>query len=84
MNHNKTANNIALIGFSTTGKTLVARKVAEYLKWDYFDIDNEIVKVTGKSIPEIFDQNGEAEFRQWESKLLKRACEQEKAVISTS
>jgi 3-dehydroquinate synthase len=83
MNHNKRTNNIALIGFSTTGKTRVGKKVAECLKWDYIDIDDEIVKIAGKGIPEIFDQNGETEFRQLESKLLQKACEQESVVIST-
>lgn len=79
----KRIKNIALIGFSTTGKSTVAKKVAEYLNWDSIDTDNEIVKFSGKAIPEIFKKDGEAKFRQLECQVLKRACHREKVVIST-
>jgi shikimate kinase/3-dehydroquinate synthase len=83
MRRRKANNNIALIGFSATGKTVVARKVAEHLHWTFIDTDDEIVTLSGKTIPEIFKQDGEAKFRQLERKVLKQACHQEQAVIAT-
>jgi len=76
-------NNIALIGFSATGKSAVAQKISEQLGWDYLDTDNEIVKLSGKSISEIFEQDGEEKFRQMERQILKQACQREKVVIAT-
>lgn len=75
--------NIALIGFSATGKSTVARKVAEHLSWDSVDTDDEIVKLSGKTIPEIFVQDGEDRFRQFERQALKQACQRERIIIST-
>jgi len=79
----KANNNIALIGFSATGKSVVATKVAEHLNWTLIDTDDEIVKLSGKTIPEIFEQDGEDKFRQLERKVLKQACQNEHAVIAT-
>ncbi|MGD0352478.1 MAG: 3-dehydroquinate synthase [Dehalococcoidia bacterium] len=75
--------NIALIGFSATGKTVVAQKVAAHLNWTFIDADDEIVKLSGKAIPEIFKQDGEEKFRRLESQVLKQACHKEHAVIAT-
>jgi len=75
MRNRDSSNNIALIGFSGTGKSAVARKVAELLGWEYLDTDDEVVKLAGKSIPEIFEQDGEAEFRRLEHEVLKRLSE---------
>jgi 3-dehydroquinate synthase len=75
--------NIALIGFSATGKTVVAQKVAAHLNWTFIDTDDEIVKLSGKAIPEIFKQDGEDKFRRLESQVVKQVCHKEKAVIAT-
>ena len=83
MRHRKANNNIALIGFSATGKSVVAIKVAEHLNWTLIDTDDEIVKLSGKTIPEIFKQDGEDKFRQLERKVLRQACQKERAVIAT-
>jgi len=83
MRHRKANNNIALIGFSATGKSVVAIKVAEHLDWTLIDTDDEIVKLSGKTIPEIFKQDGEDKFRQLERKVLRQACQKERAVIAT-
>ena len=83
MRNRKANNNIALIGFSATGKSIVAQKVAERLNWTFIDTDDEIVKLSGKTIPEIFKQYGEDKFRQLERKVLKQACHKERAVIAT-
>jgi shikimate kinase/3-dehydroquinate synthase len=75
--------NIALIGFSATGKTVVAQKVAGCLNWTFIDTDEEIIKLSGKTITEIFKQDGEEKFRRLESQVLKQACNKQQAVIAT-
>jgi shikimate kinase/3-dehydroquinate synthase len=75
--------NIAIIGFSATGKTAVARMVADRLNWTFVDTDDEIIKLSGKNIPEIFKQDGEKKFRQFESQVLKRVFRKERRVVAT-
>jgi len=83
MRHHKTTSNIAVIGFSTTGKSAVAKKVAEQLDRDLVDTDDEVIKLSGKTIPEIFEQDGEDKFRELERQVLKQTCQREKLVIAT-
>jgi shikimate kinase/3-dehydroquinate synthase len=83
MRSRKANSNIALIGFSATGKSVIARKVAEHLHWTFTDTDDEIVSLSGKTITEVFKQDGEQKFRQLERKVLKQACSQEHVVIAT-
>ncbi len=83
MRRRKANNNIAIIGFSATGKSVIAQKVAERLNWTLVDTDDEIVKLSGKTIHEIFKQDGEDKFRQLERKILRQACHEEKVVIAT-
>ena len=54
VNEIDTDTNITLIGFSATGKSIIAREVARRLGWNCIDTDEEVVKLSGKSIPEIF------------------------------
>lgn len=63
---------IALTGFMASGKTTVGRLLAESLGCPFLDLDELIVKKTGRSIPAIFAADGEAGFR----KLEKQALEQ--------
>lgn len=74
---------IFLIGFSGTGKTAAAERVARRLGWESLDTDAEIEKLAGKSIPEIFSQDGEPRFRELESEVLRQVCSKERAVIAT-
>jgi shikimate kinase/3-dehydroquinate synthase len=83
MRRRKANSNIAIVGFSATGKSVIAQKVAECLNWTLVDTDDEIVKLSGKTIHEIFKQDGEDKFRQLEHKVLRQACHEEKAVIAT-
>ncbi|NQT48355.1 MAG: shikimate kinase, partial [Chloroflexi bacterium] len=78
----RTGSRIILIGFSTTGKSEVGRQVADYLGWELIDTDEDIVRLSGKSIDEIFAQDGEEHFRQIERQVLSGACARERAVIS--
>ena len=55
--------NICLIGYMGSGKTTVGRMLAERLDMDFEDTDELIVKNEGRSIPDIFRDEGEAYFR---------------------
>ncbi|MFO8011108.1 MAG: 3-dehydroquinate synthase [Dehalococcoidia bacterium] len=77
------SSNIILTGFSYTGKTQVAGIVAERLGWEVFDTDEQIIRLAGKSIQEIFAENGENDFRQLERRALEDACKRTHTVIST-
>lgn len=74
--------NIILIGFSFTGKSRVGREVARRLNRPFIDTDYEIVARSGKSILDIFAEEGEEGFRRRERKVLEEACSTEDAVIS--
>jgi shikimate kinase/3-dehydroquinate synthase len=80
---NRQASNIVITGFSGTGKSVVAREVAGQLGWDFIDTDAEIVKLAGKSIAEIFQQDGEGKFRELEREVIKRASRRSHKVIAT-
>jgi len=79
----KFARNIILTGFSYTGKTTVGQEVARRLGWAFIDIDDEIVRLSGKPIPEIFAQDGESRFRELEKAVLNKVCQSKDVVIST-
>jgi len=74
--------NIVITGFSATGKSLVAREVAQRLNWDFIDTDDEVVKLAGKSIDEIFRQDGEGQFRELEREVIRKTCQQRQTVIA--
>ncbi|MBA7507215.1 3-dehydroquinate synthase [subsurface metagenome] len=74
--------NIIIAGFSATGKSLVAKEVARRLNWNFIDTDAEIVKLAGKSIDEIFQQDGENRFRELEREVIRKACQQRQTVIA--
>ena len=73
---------IFLIGFMGSGKTTLGKKLAKKLNKRFIDLDEEIVKSIGMSIPEYFEQYGEIEFRKLESKLLKEQTDGN-TVVST-
>lgn len=75
--------NIVLVGMPGCGKSTVGKALAKRLSRPFFDADQEIVKRAGKSIPEIFQTEGEAGFRQIETEVLFDLCRQSGAVIAT-
>lgn len=77
------ARRIFLTGFSGTGKSTVARLVADALGRRALDTDALIEEAAGKSIAKIFSHDGEVRFRQLERDALRRAAGQEQAVVAT-
>jgi shikimate kinase len=75
--------NIILTGFMGTGKTTVGKLLAKQLKYDFVDTDELIQERAGKSIPEIFQEEGEAVFRVMESAIARELSYREGLVIST-
>lgn len=73
---------IYLIGFMGSGKSAIGRRLSFLLKIPYYDMDQEIVKKMGMSIPEIFERHGEPFFRQQEHEFLK-TFRDEWCIVST-
>jgi shikimate kinase len=64
---------LLLVGMMGAGKTTVGRLLAERLGWGYLDSDAQITRTTGRSVPEIFSEDGETAFRAEETKALTTA-----------
>lgn len=67
--------NIYLIGMMGSGKSTLGKSLSEKIQKPFIDLDSEIEKATGKSITEIFDIDGEEQFRKMETKQLKQYSE---------
>lgn len=74
---------IYIIGFMGSGKSTAGKKLASLMGWTFVDLDKNIEEFAGKSIPEIFEQDGESSFRQIEAKILRNLNSLNHTVIST-
>jgi shikimate kinase len=81
--HPRAIYNLALAGFMGTGKSSVARLACEHLQFGFLDTDELIENQTGKSITEIFAQNGEESFRALERDVVQKLAARRNTVIST-
>jgi len=75
--------NLYLTGYRCTGKTTVGRRVAEELGREFVDADDYLVRKAGKSIKEIFAEEGEQHFRDLESECLKELAAGDGLVVGT-
>jgi len=73
---------IALIGFMGTGKTTVGRALAARLGREFIELDALIEKRAGRTIAEIFRQEGEPRFRELEIEAVKDVAARQNAVIA--
>lgn len=73
---------VALAGFMGTGKSRVGWELSRALALHFVDTDKLITRVVGKSIPEVFAQEGEGYFRACEREVVGRVTRLEHAVIS--
>ena len=74
---------IILVGLSGSGKSTLARRIAGRIGWSAVDVDRNIVKAAGMSIPAIFAQLGEPAFRRLEREMLLKALERKDSIIAT-
>ena len=79
----KQMENIVLVGMPGCGKSTVGGMLAALLHKKFVDIDAEIVKQAGMSIPEIFQKSGEDGFREWETQVLTQIGKESGLVIAT-
>lgn len=75
--------NIVLIGMPGCGKTTIGAALAQRLNRPLADADELIVSLAGKSIPDIFAQDGESSFRGWETKALEALGKQSGLILAT-
>ncbi len=74
---------IVLVGLMGAGKTTIGRRLANFLAIPFRDADAEIVLAAGKSIPEIFSEHGESEFRDGERRVIARLLQSGPQVLAT-
>lgn len=75
--------NIVLIGMPGCGKSTIGSLLSQKLGRNFVDADQEIIRLAGKPIPDIFAQDGEEAFRQWETAALAQMGKQSGLVIAT-
>lgn len=75
--------NLILIGYRATGKTTLARLLAQRLDWEWADADVEIERRAGKPITRIFAEDGEPAFRQLEAEVIADLCGRRHVVLAT-
>lgn len=74
---------LVLVGMMGAGKTTVGRRVASRLNRQFLDSDEEIEKAAQMTIPEIFEQRGEPEFRAGETRVIARVLKDQGVVLAT-
>ncbi len=74
--------NIVLIGYRGTGKTFVGKALAKKFGRNFTDTDDLIIERAGKSIPRIFEEDGEEEFRKMEKGIVKEVSAKDNLVIA--
>ena len=73
---------IFLSGFMGAGKSTVGLILANTLGWNFYDLDAEIVKHSGKSVVAIFKDDGEEKFRELETTVLAELVQNEKVIVA--
>jgi len=74
---------VFLVGFMGSGKTTIGKKLANYLKCDFIDLDKLIEAKVGMSIVQYFELHGESAFRDLEREVLQKTDFSENVIIAT-
>ncbi len=74
--------NLYLVGFMGVGKSALGRRVAKELDYQFIDSDQSIEKECGRPISEIFKNDGEASFRQYELGFIKSGHPSSRCVVA--
>lgn len=70
------------MGYMASGKTTFGRALARRIGWDFIDLDEEIERCEGLTVPQIIAIKGEEEFRRIESSALKHTATLSRTVVS--
>ena len=73
---------VGLIGYRGSGKTTIGKRLADRLWQPFIDTDDLVIKKAGKTIKEIFEQEGEQRFRDLETEVVREVCTQPETVIA--
>ncbi|MCS6782855.1 MAG: shikimate kinase [Gloeomargarita sp. SKYBB_i_bin120] len=74
---------VFLVGMMGCGKSTTGKFLARQLKYGFSDTDQLIAQVTGRSIPALFAEGGEGEFRRWETQVLAEVASYTRLVVAT-
>jgi shikimate kinase len=74
---------VYLTGFMGAGKSAVGKQLAATLGWEFIDLDERIEQTSGLPIAEIFERQGEAEFRSLERSELEATLGHDRVVVAT-
>ncbi|MDT3425689.1 shikimate kinase [Paenibacillus forsythiae] len=75
--------NLILVGMMATGKSSVGALLAEELGYELVDLDHAIIRKEGRSVSDIFAEEGEEYFRALETEVLRETLRSSGQVIST-
>ncbi len=75
--------NLVLVGFSCSGKTTIGRTLARRLHLRFVDSDRLVETTAGRTIPQIFAEEGEPAFRAFEREAIAEVCASSQQVVST-
>ncbi|MGX8834355.1 shikimate kinase [Amedibacillus sp. YH-ame6] len=75
--------NIVLIGMPSAGKTTIGKMLEQRMNKEFIDLDDKIIEKAGKSIPEIFEESGEAGFRAIETEVAIELAKENNKIIAT-
>ena len=74
---------VVMVGMMGAGKTAVGRALAQRLRVGFLDSDAEIEAAANRTVPEIFERDGEPFFRAKETQIIERLLEEKRCVLST-
>ena len=74
---------LILIGYRCCGKTTIAPLIAQKLGFTFWDADRYLEQKWGRTIQDIFQNEGESQFRQWESEVIQELCQKQEIVLAT-
>ena len=77
------AKTVVMVGMMGAGKTAVGRALAQRLGVPFLDSDAEIEVAANRSVPEIFERDGEAFFRSRETQIIERLLIEKRCILST-